>query len=88
MAGATYSVNIELNHQSLNKQLGELDTKVKSIGKSAANKAASSKEEEKTQTSINNLLNRNAVQYGRGLRLNKKGVDLKLQEANYWQVKM
>ena len=87
VAGATYSVNIELNHQSLNKQLGELDTKVKSIGKSAANKAASSKEEEKTQTSINNLLNRNAVQYGRGLRLNKKGVDLKLQEANYWQVK-
>ena len=48
MAGATYSVNIELNHQSLNKQLGELDTKVKTIGKSAANKAASSKEEEKT----------------------------------------
>ena len=83
VAGATYSVNIELNHQSLNKQLGELDTKVKTIGKSAANKAASSKEEEKTLTSTNNLLNRNAVQYGRGLRLNKKGVSLELQKANY-----
>ena len=83
VAGATYSVNIELNHQSLNKQLDDLNTKVNTIGKSSAKKAATSKEEEQTLTSTNNLLNRNAVQYGRGLRLNKKGVSLELQKANY-----
>ena len=83
VAGATYSVNIELNHQSLNKQLDDLNTKVNTIGKSSAKKAATSKDEEKTLTSTNNLLNSNAVQYGRGLRLNKKGVSLELQKANY-----
>ena len=83
VAGATYSVNIELNHQSLNKQLDDLNTKVNTIGKSSAKKAATSKEEEKTLTATNNLLNSNAVQYGRGLRLSKKGVSLEIQKANY-----
>ena len=83
VAGATYSVNIELNHQSLNKQLDDLNTKVNTIGKSSAKKAATSKDEEKTLTATNNLLNSNAVQYGKGLRLSKKGVSLEIQKANY-----
>ena len=62
MAGATYRVNIELNTEDLKAQLGVLDGMVSGLGKQ---KTAVSKEEPKTQTRLNNLLNSNAVQYGR-----------------------
>ena len=80
VAGATYSVNIELNTGDLKAQLGVLDGMVSGLGKK---KAAVSKEETKTQTKLNNLLNSNAVQYGRSLRLNKKDVDITQEKLNY-----
>ena len=80
MAGATYRVNIELNTEDLKAQLGVLDGMVSGIGKQ---KAAVSKEETKTQTKLNNLLNSNAIQYGRSLRLSKKGKDIEEEKLKY-----
>jgi hypothetical protein len=80
VAGATYRVNIELNTEDLKAQLGVLDGMVSGLGKQ---KTAVSKEETKTQTRLNNLLNSNAVQYGRSLRLSKKGKDIEEEKLKY-----
>ena len=83
VAGATYSVNIELNHQSLNKQLDDLGTKVQGIGKKAANKASGTKQETDTLRKQNNILASNAREYGKALVLNRRGKDVEEKRLNY-----
>lgn len=83
VAGATYSVNIELNHQSLNKQLDDLGTKVQGIGKKAANKASGTKEETDSLRKQNNILTSNALTYGKSLRLKKQGKDIDEKTKTY-----
>ena len=83
VAGATYSVNIELNHQSLNKQLDDLGTKVQGIGKKAADKASGTKEETDSLRKQNNILTSNALTYGKSLRLKKQGKDIDEKTKTY-----
>ena len=83
MAGATYSVNIELNQAGLDAQLGRLKTKLSGLGKQSSANASTAKKEVKTQTTLNNLLNSNAVQYGRALKLKQKGLNIDEQTLNY-----
>jgi hypothetical protein len=81
VAGATYSVNIELNQEGLQKQLTDLKTNIQGLGKLTSKNAGASREELKTITAENNLLNSNATVLGRALRLKKSSVDISNQEV-------